>query len=124
MSTDRLSPYKTTWGVNDGVIGVTYHRTQIVNATDDTITLRTGGWQTVTTKRKLNQASQQFALGYGVHQVKGEWFLDRRNPAYRPDGVATYWLDLKIPFVDGMKFPRDIAAHLAIVEPVSPLDRD
>ena len=78
----------------------------------------------MTTKRKLNQASQQFALGYGVHQVKGEWFLDRRNPAYRPDGVATYWLGLKIPFVDGMKFPRDIAAHLAIVEPVSPLDRD
>ena len=114
--TDRLSKYRTSWVTAGAIVVVTYVTTMIVEATADTITLRNGGWQTVTTKRKLNQASQQFALGYGVHQVKGEWFLDRRNPAYHLegiDGVAPYWLGLSLPFVDGMTFPRNIDEHLA-----------
>jgi hypothetical protein len=77
---DKLSSYRTMWiGDNDHGC-VHYVRTNIVEWDDNTITLRTGGWRTVTTKRKMNQASRQFGLGYGVHQRKGEWYVSWWDP--------------------------------------------
>ena len=54
---------------------VIYHETPIVQWTPEQITLRTGGWRTVTTKRKMNQASLQFGLGFQVFQRKFDWFV-------------------------------------------------
>jgi hypothetical protein len=76
---DRLSPYKTKVMCTNGHISVVYHETLIVEATPNTVTLDTGGWRSVTTKRKMNQAARQFGLGYGVHQRKGEWYVSRWN---------------------------------------------
>ena len=91
MAYNKLSTYKTTW-FNDGSHGgVTYHRTNIVSWFDGKITLRSGGWESVTTKRKMNQASNQFDLGFGVFQKNYEWFVDL------PNGET-------VPFVDGMTF--------------------
>lgn len=55
---------------------VTYHSTAIVLFDRTTITLDTGGWNTVTTKNRMNQAANQFNLGFGVYQRHGEWFVD------------------------------------------------
>lgn len=54
---------------------VRYHNTDVVTYNAEKITLRTGGWKTVTTKLRMNQASRQFDLGYGVSQRKGVWYV-------------------------------------------------
>ena len=89
-----LSPYATTIQTTDNLTRVTYHSTDIVAFNDSMIVLNSGGWKTVTTKRKMNQASVQFELGFSVFQDKGEWFviLPNRNT---------------VDFVDGMTFSRD-----------------
>lgn len=71
---------------------VTYHNTQVVEADAFSITLRSGGWQTYTTKARMNQASNQFGLGYSVYQHKREWFVSYQGQ--------------KLPFVDGMRLAR------------------
>lgn len=64
-------------------IRVTYHSTDIVTVTKVKgklrITLDTGGWFTPTTKTRMNQASNQFGLGYRVYQDKGSWYVKKYN---------------------------------------------
>ena len=55
---------------------IRYHTTDVVRFNDEEITLNSGGWQTVTTKVRMNQASNQFGLGFGVYQNKFNWFVD------------------------------------------------
>ena len=76
---DKLSNYATTWFDNSDHGGVTYHRTNIVAWTPNEITLNSDGWQTVTTKRKMNQAARQFCLQFAVWQKNYEWFVDLPN---------------------------------------------
>mgnify|MGYP003442670518 CR=1 FL=1 len=104
--TDKLSTYRTTWAQKGGDVTVTYASTVIVRASGDTVTLDSGGWRTVTTKRKMNQASNQFALRFCVFQRKGDWYVDikRNNGELSTNPDASYWLGLDIPFVDGMTF--------------------
>ena len=57
---------------------VTYHTTAIVrhNTLQGVITLNSGGWQTVTTKVRMNQYAHEFANGaYSVYQQKGVWYV-------------------------------------------------
>ena len=63
----------------NGRITVTYQNTRVVDVTTEHITLDTGGWKTVTTKLRMNQASVQFNLGYTVYQQKGQWFVGYRG---------------------------------------------
>lgn len=93
MAYNKLSDYKTTWFDNTDHGGVTYHQTNIVYWNDGKVTLNSGGWETVTTKRKMNQASIQFGLGYSVYQKDFEWFVDL------PSGET-------VPFKDNMTFDR------------------
>lgn len=58
----------TTVETADGVTRVRYHSTDVVTFNDDWIVLDTGGWTTYTTKTRMNQASNQFRLGYYVFQ--------------------------------------------------------
>lgn len=102
--TDKLSTYRTTWHHNGDAGGVTYVSTEIVRWNGSSVTLNSGGWQTVTTKRKMNQAANQFCLRFGVHQKAGEWFVDVRNPRDVFEATGNYWQGLKIPFRDGMTF--------------------
>ena len=55
---------------------VTYHQTDVVTFDAKEIILDTGGWWTATTKARMNQASNQFNLGFIVYQVKGVWYVD------------------------------------------------
>lgn len=93
MSYNKLSNYRTMWTETNGRGSVVYVRTPIVEWDDETITLKSGGWETVTTKRKMNQSSLQFGLGFGVYQRNYEWFVDT------PKGET-------VSFVDGMKLER------------------
>ena len=93
MAYDKLSSYKTAVFGEGNLTKIVYQRTAIVTFDRDSVTLRNGGWQTVTTKRKMNQASHQFGLGYSVFQKDFSWFVTLPNGA-------------TIPFMDGMTFER------------------
>lgn len=89
----KLSNYRTTW-VDQGNKGsVVYAHTEIVNWEDEKITLNSDGWESVTTKRKMNQAAQQFALGYSVYQKDHKWYV------VTPTGQT-------LPYCDNMTFDR------------------
>ena len=71
----KIGPTATKVFGNADNLEVYYHSTCVVQTQGRTITLKTGGWWTVTTKGRMNQASNQFNLGYSVFQKKGEWFI-------------------------------------------------
>ena len=84
---DRLSMYKTAIYTKDAITYIVYHQTDIVQFTYDLITLDHGGYRTVTTKKKMNQASHQFNLGYSVIQRKGVWYADYNGKLYNFDAA-------------------------------------
>ena len=52
-----------------------------------------GGWQTVTTKSRLNALCNEFATGFGVFQKNWDWFVsdfDNKNVIDFFDGVTVY----------------------------------
>ncbi len=61
------------------VTNIRYHNTDVVTFDPYTITLRSGGWQTATTKMRMNQASNQYHLGYQVYQKDHEWYVTYRG---------------------------------------------
>ena len=76
---NTVGNHKTTVAT-DGArnLCVTYHKTVVWKLSADrrTITLNTGGWKTNTTKRRMNQAFNQFGFSrYGVYQKNREWFV-------------------------------------------------
>jgi hypothetical protein len=52
-----------------------YHNTPVVKFNHKEIILDTGGHQTVTTRNRMNQASNQYALGFRIFQKSFELFL-------------------------------------------------
>ena len=92
---NKLSNYKTTIHEARGMTRVVYHSTEIVAWNADKIELHTGGWQTVTTKRKMNQAARQFNLGYSVFQHDGDWFIRRPDGGDMPFDTDEVVLDRK-----------------------------
>lgn len=70
---------------------VTYHDTNVVEFTDGMIFLSVGTYtdangktrqyRTATTKRRMNQASEYFGLGYKVFQRNFKWYIEERNGA-------------------------------------------
>lgn len=70
--------------LNDNTVGIKLHSTYVVKIRDDgTYTLNSGGWQTATTKDRINQYSP-----VRVYQRKFEWFVTINGKEY--------------PFIDGM----------------------
>jgi len=63
---------------------VRYWSTDVVTVDWHTgsITLNTGGWDTATTKLRMNQASSEWGLGYRVYQHKGDWFVSADGVEY------------------------------------------
>lgn len=73
---NKIGTAATSVKTENGVTTVRYHQTDVVEFTDTTIILRTGGWKSVTTKARMNQTSNVFDLGYGVFQKDRIWFVD------------------------------------------------
>jgi len=60
----------------EGVSSVYLHNNLIAEVTDDSIKLYDGGWQSVTTKSRLNAIlSEHGVTGEGVFQKNFEWFI-------------------------------------------------
>ena len=76
---NKLSTYKTEWNEDAKGGVVIYCKTKIVEWVHGQIKLNSDGWESVTTKKKMNQASHQFGLGFSVYQRKGQWYVDTRN---------------------------------------------
>ena len=68
---------------------VKLHGNKIAEVYANSIVLFDGGWQTVTTKSRLNALLDEFSTGTGVIQRNFEWFLTYKN--------------LKEDFISGME---------------------
>ena len=76
--TGRLGTHATSHYVKDGILHVIYHGTEVVRMdfNHDILLLDTGGWKTNTTKARMNQASNQYNLGYTVYQKDYQWYVE------------------------------------------------
>ena len=88
----RVGTHKTATYTLEGMTSIVYHSTAVVQFNSDKIILNSGGWETATTKSRMNQASNQYGLGLEVYQVNFSWYVDYRGET--------------IPFEDGMILDR------------------
>lgn len=88
----KLSTNNTTITERDDYMNVTLHSTDVVRFNEQEIILDSGGWNTFTTKARMNQCSNQFNLGYKVIQRDFKWYVE--------------WKGDLLPFADGMKLHR------------------
>ena len=78
------SRHRNTWIEDYGAyIDVFLYDTQIVTICKNKIILNTGGWCSVTTKRRMNQISEEYDLGYHVYAKNYDWYVDYNNSTYR-----------------------------------------
>ena len=64
----------------NGTVHVLYHDTVILKRSNDgNVVLNTGGYKTSTTKRRMNQASELYDLGFEVYQRDYEWYVKNAN---------------------------------------------
>ena len=70
----------TTVITEDNISTVMLHGNHIATYYHDTkeLTLFDGGWQSNTTKSRLNALCAEFATGFGVFQKNWEWFISDR----------------------------------------------
>ena len=61
-----------------GVSIVRLHGNKIAEVSDNDMTIFDGGWQTVTTKSRLNALCDEFAPCMGVFQKNWDWFVSDR----------------------------------------------
>lgn len=73
--TQKIGSHKTEVFTDNGFTTVVYHNTPVVKFNYDKIILNHGGYTTFTTKTRMNQASNQFDLGYYVYQKNFDWFV-------------------------------------------------
>ena len=88
----RVGTHRTNIVMLQGLTSVVYHSTAVVQFDSDKIILNSGGWETATTKSRMNQASHQYGLGFEVYQVDFTWYVDYKGET--------------IPFTDGLILDR------------------
>lgn len=79
---DKIGTHKTSVFTHEGTTFVKYHWTNVVSFNEDTITLNTGGFETNTTKTRMNQTSNQFNLGFRVYQKNFDWFVEYNGKTF------------------------------------------
>jgi len=77
-----IGTHKTKIIMKDNILSVKYVDTEVVKATLSHIYLNTNGWKTNTTKTRMNQASNQFDLGFYVYQNNFKWFVEYKGKTY------------------------------------------
>lgn len=82
----KVSGRHTAIHGGDGITIVTYHWTDVVIFDHEQISLNSNGWRTATTKTRMNQASNQFELGYRVYQKDYDWFVQLPDKSVVPFG--------------------------------------
>ena len=66
-------------GQPNKITSVCYHNTIVVKFDNYKIELDNGGYYTPTTKRRMNQASEEFNLGFKVFQKDYTWYCKYEN---------------------------------------------
>ena len=82
MNKEQIGSHKTSVFTEDGITRIVYHNTAVVKFNNDEIILNSDGWNTVTTKTRMNQASNQFDLGYRVYQKNFDWFVEHNGKTH------------------------------------------
>ena len=73
--------------IKDGKkIQVVLHSTIVVSFDDKKIQLNNGGWITTTTAVRMNQASNEYGLGYYVSRQNGEMFVSFKDEKVKFEG--------------------------------------
>lgn len=54
------------------------------------LTIWDAGWQTVTTKERLNGILSRLTFGWSLFQKKGQWFLTNGDVTHEWSGAATF----------------------------------
>ena len=67
---------------DDGYTKVIYHTTKVVSFNRDMIVLNSGGWETKTTKDRMNEASHEYGLNYSVYQKDFTWYVIYNKKCY------------------------------------------
>ena len=88
-----MKKHATVEFYDNGVNYVVYHKTAVVKYNDDKIILNSDGWESATSKTRMNQASKQYSLGFDVYQINFSWYVDYKGET--------------IPFKDGMTLNRN-----------------
>ena len=78
---------------NDGNCLVYLHGNHIATIKSNSIIIKDGGWQSNTTKSRLNALLDEFSYGMRVFQKNYEWFVSYKN--------------VKEDFVSGMELAID-----------------
>ncbi len=87
--TDKVGSHKTSKGTNDqGQRTIRYHNTDVVAWDHKVIILKNDGFTTRTTKLRMNQASQEFGLGYRVWQKDFNWYVDYEGETLEFKGLT------------------------------------
>ena len=73
-----INGYKTRVLTDEDKTRVFFHDTPVVTFNEKTIELNTGGWRTRSTKVRMNQASQEFGLGFRVFQKRTDGLSNTR----------------------------------------------
>lgn len=92
MQTRKVSGVRTDITTENGTTHVSYRGTRVCSFNAKSITLRSNGWETATTKLRMNQASNQYDLGFSVYQKARAWFVAFKGQV--------------LPFSDGMTLTR------------------
>ena len=79
----------TTVEINDRIAEVRLHGNLIARVGDNFVQILDGGWQSVTTKSRLNALLSEFSPGTSVFQKNWEWFVGYKH--------------LKEDFISGME---------------------
>ena len=74
-----IGTHKTTISTDDNITSIKYHNTDVVKFGPNWIVLNSGGYRSATTKRKMNQTSQVYDLGYKVYQKDYDWFVNYKG---------------------------------------------
>ncbi len=78
-----IKPYKTCIFKESNYCYVVYHSTAVVKFNEFEIILNSNGWNTKTTKDRMNQTSQEYDLGFKIYQRNFKWWLVWDNKVYR-----------------------------------------
>ena len=72
----KIGSHKTRIVQEGEATKVFYHDTSVVTFDQHTITLNTGGWNTSTTKKRMNQTSSVYGLNFQVYQKNFAFYCD------------------------------------------------
>ena len=79
-----MKKHATTEFNDNGINYVVYHKTAVVKFNRDKIILNSGGWETPTTKDRMNATAHENGLCYYVYQKDFVWYVVLDNKKCYP----------------------------------------